>query len=84
MEFRDLENFMVVMWSGDLDEDRLLLHYCKEGQWVKPLKCRGAVAFHKTWKKVYTSDPERGYQVIQSAAKNSCTKLIYSMPNSQM
>ncbi|XP_048000249.1 NACHT and WD repeat domain-containing protein 2-like [Leguminivora glycinivorella] len=63
MEFRDLENFQLVMWSGDLDEDRLLVHFKKEGEWVKPLRCRGVLAFNKGWNKIYTSDPERGYQI---------------------
>ncbi|XP_063370018.1 NACHT and WD repeat domain-containing protein 2 [Cydia amplana] len=63
MEFRDLDNFQLIMWSGDLDEDRLLVHFKKEGEWVKPLRCRGALAFNKGWNRIYTSDPERGYQI---------------------
>nr|XP_049705722.1 NACHT and WD repeat domain-containing protein 2 [Helicoverpa armigera] len=63
MDFRDLENFFVVMWSGDLDEDRLLVHFCKSGEWMQPLRCRGAVTMSKHWTKVYCSDPERGYQI---------------------
>ncbi|CAG5037873.1 unnamed protein product [Parnassius apollo] len=49
MEFRDLENFFLVMWSGDLDDDRLLLHFCKSGTWMQPLRCRGALALDKKW-----------------------------------
>ena len=63
MEFRDLENFLLVMWSGDLDEDRLLVQFCKDGEWMQPLRCRGALAMNKYWTKIYCSDPERGYQV---------------------
>ncbi|KAJ0171169.1 hypothetical protein K1T71_013368 [Dendrolimus kikuchii] len=63
MEFRDLDNFILVMWSGDLDEDRLLVQFCKESEWMQPLRCRGALAFNKSWNKIYTSDPERGYQI---------------------
>lgn len=63
MDLRDLENIVLVMWSGDLDDDRLLVHFCKSGQWVKPLRCRGALTMNKHWTKLYTSDPERGYQV---------------------
>lgn len=66
MEFRDLENFVLVMWSGDLDEDRLLVLFCKEGAWMRPLRCRGAMALSKNWNKIYSSDPDRGYQVIFS------------------
>ncbi|KAG7296838.1 hypothetical protein JYU34_019694 [Plutella xylostella] len=63
MEFQDLDNLMLVMWSGDLDDDRLLLHHYKGDSWMKPLRGRGAVAFNKHWSKVYTSDPSRGYQI---------------------
>ncbi|CAB3255055.1 unnamed protein product [Arctia plantaginis] len=63
IEFRDLQNFYLVLWSGDLDEDRLLVQFCKEGEWMKPLRCRGALAMNKYWTKIYTSDPERGYQI---------------------
>ncbi|XP_004923513.1 NACHT and WD repeat domain-containing protein 2 [Bombyx mori] len=63
MEFRDLENFVLVMWSGDLDEDRLLVLFCKEGAWMRPLRCRGAMALSKNWNKIYSSDPDRGYQI---------------------
>ncbi|XP_052753046.1 NACHT and WD repeat domain-containing protein 2 [Galleria mellonella] len=63
MEFRDLENFVLVKWSGDLDDDRLLVHFCKAGAWMKPLRCRGAMALNKNWTRIYTSDPERGYQI---------------------
>ncbi|CAH2243694.1 jg8754 [Pararge aegeria aegeria] len=63
MEFRDLENFVVVMWSGDLDDDRLLVHFCKSGEWIQPLRCRGAMTLNKHWTRIYTSDPERGYQI---------------------
>ncbi|XP_053618962.1 NACHT and WD repeat domain-containing protein 2 [Plodia interpunctella] len=63
IEFRDLENFVLVMWSGDLDEDRLLVQFCKDGVWMQPLRCRGAMALNKNWTKIYTSDPERGYQI---------------------
>ncbi|XP_022837099.1 NACHT and WD repeat domain-containing protein 2 [Spodoptera litura] len=63
MDFRDLENFFLVMWSGDLDEDRLLLQFCKNGEWMQPLRCRGALTMNKHWTRVYCSDPERGYQV---------------------
>lgn len=65
MEFRDLQDFMLVMWSGDLEDDRLLVNYHKLGQWYQPLRCRGAVAFNKTWTKLYSSDPTRGYQVFK-------------------
>ncbi|KAL4712468.1 hypothetical protein ACJJTC_007484 [Scirpophaga incertulas] len=63
IEFRGLETFILVMWSGDLDEDRLLVQFSKEGRWIQPLRCRGAFAMNKTWTRVYTSDPERGYQI---------------------
>ncbi|XP_050685594.1 NACHT and WD repeat domain-containing protein 2 [Leptidea sinapis] len=63
IEMIDLENLFVVMWSGDLDNDRLLVHFCKDSAWVQPLRCRGAVAFNKHWTRIYSSDPERGYQV---------------------
>ncbi|CAK1595571.1 unnamed protein product [Parnassius mnemosyne] len=63
MEFRDLENFFLVMWSGDLDDDRLLVHFCKNGTWMQPLRCRGALALDKKWTKIYSSDPDRGYQI---------------------
>ncbi|KAF9823507.1 hypothetical protein SFRURICE_011360 [Spodoptera frugiperda] len=52
MDFRDLENFFVVMWSGDLDEDRLLLQFCKNGEWMQPLRCRGALTMNKHWTRV--------------------------------
>lgn len=76
MEFRDLNNFYLVLWSGDLDEDRLLLQFCKEGEWMKPLRCRGALAMNKYWTKIYTSDPERGYQVICDKENESLFFLI--------
>ncbi|XP_075987082.1 NACHT and WD repeat domain-containing protein 2 [Anticarsia gemmatalis] len=63
MEFRDLETFYLVLWSGDLDEDRLLVQFCKNGEWLRPLRCRGALAMNKYWTKIYCSDPERGYQI---------------------
>ncbi|XP_013168603.1 PREDICTED: NACHT and WD repeat domain-containing protein 2 [Papilio xuthus] len=63
MEFRDLENFVLIMWSGDLDDDRLLVQFQKNGTWMQPLRCRGAVTFNKYWTKIYSSDPERGYQI---------------------
>ncbi|VVD06011.1 unnamed protein product, partial [Leptidea sinapis] len=34
IEMIDLENLFVVMWSGDLDDDRLLVHFCKDSAWV--------------------------------------------------
>ncbi|CAG4962206.1 unnamed protein product [Colias eurytheme] len=63
MDFRDLENIVLVMWSGDLDDDRLLVQFCRSSSWVKPLRCRGAVSLNKAWSRVYSSDPERGYQI---------------------
>ncbi|XP_026317171.1 NACHT and WD repeat domain-containing protein 2 [Hyposmocoma kahamanoa] len=63
MEFTDLENYILTMWSGDLDDDRMLIFFCKNGNYMKPLRCRGAFAMNKTWSRIYTSDPERGYQV---------------------
>ncbi|KAI5640011.1 NACHT and WD repeat domain-containing protein 2 [Phthorimaea operculella] len=74
MEFRDLDTYILAMWSGDLDEDRLLVHFCKQGTWIKPLRCRGAFTMNKHWTMVYTSDPERGYQVsiYQINEENLC------------
>ncbi|CAH0599180.1 unnamed protein product [Chrysodeixis includens] len=63
IEFRDLENFLLVMWSGDLDEDRLLVQFSKGGEMMQPLRCRGALAMNKHWTRIYCSDPERGYQI---------------------
>lgn len=63
MDFIDLQNYVIVMWSGDLDDDRLLVQFCRDCDWMTPLKCRGAFSLNKDWTKIYTSDPERGYQV---------------------
>lgn len=73
MEYRDLENFVLLMWSGDLDEDRMLVQFCKGGAWMKPLRCRGAMALNKNWTRIYTSDPDRGYQV--SYRKHVCERI---------
>ncbi|GBP66180.1 NACHT and WD repeat domain-containing protein 2 [Eumeta japonica] len=74
MEFRDLENFTLTMWSGDLDDDRILIQYCRKGIWMKPLRCRGAATFNRDWMKIYCSDPDRGYQISVYGLneENSC------------
>ncbi|CAH1405153.1 unnamed protein product [Nezara viridula] len=73
MEYKTLEDYLFLFWSGNLDDPRLLLNTKRPYGDLSPLQFHSAMVLNKDWNTIYCCTQPGSYQVSKFTAGDGST-----------